>query len=117
MWTSRLSRRLTTTADAGFTLIEAIASLVVAAILLSAIAYAAVSGIRASTVARINQQAGDVIESVIETARTQGYDSLAMSTSDPNLSTANDSRLSGAGCPNGASLCVAVPKLSGSGTS
>jgi type II secretory pathway pseudopilin PulG len=103
-------------AEAGFTLIEAIAAITVAAITLAAIAFAAISGIRASTAARVNQQAGDVIESTIEAARAQSYDNLAMSTSDPKLTVANDSRLSSSGCPSGASLCATVPNQTSSGT-
>lgn len=105
-------------ADAGFTLIEAVAAIAVAAIMLTAIAFAAVTGIHASTEARINQQAGDVIESAIESARAQSFSSLEMSpaTTDPNLTTGKDSRLSASGCPNGGSLCISVPNDNGSGT-
>lgn len=102
--------------DGGFTLIEAIAAITVAAIMLGAIAFASVTGIHASTEARINQQAGDVIESAIETARAQSYSTLVMSTSDPNLSAAKDSRILTSGCPNSASMCVSVPNPVGTGT-
>lgn len=100
-------------ADEGFTLIEAIAAIAVAALMLTAVAFAAVTGIHGSTEARINQQAGDVIESAIESARAQSYDNLVMSGSDSTLAT--DPRLTTSGCP-GATPCVSVPKDDGSGT-
>jgi len=102
--------------DAGFGLIEVMISLVVASIVLSAVAAGVVMGVKATTLSRINQQAGDVLDATIEQARAASYDSLAISSSDPNLSVANDSRLVTSGCPNSGTMCIRVPNQTGSGT-
>jgi type II secretory pathway pseudopilin PulG len=103
-------------ADSGFTLVEAVVAILIAGFALAAVGVAVAGGVRGSTTARINQQASDVAESQLETARGQGYDNLAMNTADPTLNVGSDSRLMSSGCPNGASLCVPVPNPSGSGT-
>lgn len=115
VWTDRRNRAQRA-ADAGFTLIEAVASLVIAALLLTAVAYATLGSLRGSTTARINQQAGDVLETTIEAARTAGISNLVMYTADPDLTTARDSRLLTSGCPSGGTMCVSVPNPTGSGT-
>ncbi|MGN6474117.1 MAG: type IV pilus modification PilV family protein, partial [Mycobacteriales bacterium] len=109
-------RRSAQPSDAGFTLIEAVASLAIATLLLTGLAFATVGSLRGSATARINQQAGDVLESAIEAARDQAYDDLVMYTGDPNLSHTADSRILQSGCPSGGSMCVSVPNPTGSGS-
>jgi type II secretory pathway pseudopilin PulG len=109
-------RALTSASDTGLSLIEAVAALAVAAIILTGLAYATVGGVKASTAARVNQQAGDILESTIEKARTAGYDAVVMYASDPDLTVSKDSRLVASGCPSGGSLCVSLPNPKGAGT-
>jgi prepilin-type N-terminal cleavage/methylation domain-containing protein len=66
----------------GFTLIELIVALTIATVVFSAMAAAGLAGVRASVVARQNQQAVDVLNRAVEQARSVSYASLAMVTSD-----------------------------------
>jgi prepilin-type N-terminal cleavage/methylation domain-containing protein len=100
--------------DEGFGLIEVVVAMVVAALVLMAVAAGLIAGVKATALSRINQQAGDLLDATIEKARAQGYDALAMSTTDGTL--AGDTRLSTGGCPNSGAYCISLPNLSGSGT-
>lgn len=101
--------------SSGFSLVEAIVAIAITGVLLSAFALVAVSGIRGSSEARINQQAGDIIDSGLEAARTQTYSNLTMTASDATLGT--DSRVVASGCPSSGAYCVSLPNASGSGSS
>jgi type II secretory pathway pseudopilin PulG len=98
--------------SSGFSLIEAVVAIAIAGILLSAFAIVAVASIRGSTEARVNQQAGDILNSALESARAQSYSSLAMYSGDSTLS--GDSRLQTSGCPNSGAYCISLPNPSGS---
>lgn len=108
--------RLRPSADDGFTVIEAVIALLIAGLVLSAVGISVISSVRASATSRINQQASDVAETQLELARSQTYSNLAMSTTDATLTSSQDSRLLSSGCPSGASLCVAVPNPTGTGS-
>lgn len=66
----------------GFSLIELVVALTIATVIFSAMAAAAFAGVRASVVARQNQQAIDVLNQVVEESRATSFSSLAMVTSD-----------------------------------
>ena len=69
-------------ADDGFTLIEAIVALSIAAVIFMALAFALIGGVHQALFAQQNQQAGDILNKTVEQARALPYDSLAMQTSD-----------------------------------
>ena len=69
-------------ADAGFTLIEAVVSLVVAGLMFTAVAAGLLVSVRAGVVARQNQQAADVLNQEIERVRSLDYGSLTMVAAD-----------------------------------
>ena len=77
---SRVRRSLAR--DDGFTLIELVVSLAIAMVIFSAMAAAAIAGVRASVVARQNQQAVDVLNRIVEDGRGYEFTNLAMVTSD-----------------------------------
>ena len=77
----RRMRRVASEAD-GFTLIELVVALAIATVIFSAMAAAGIAGVRASVVARQNQQAVDVLNEMVEQSRSVSYTSLAMVTSD-----------------------------------
>jgi prepilin-type N-terminal cleavage/methylation domain-containing protein len=66
----------------GFTLIELVVALTIATVIFSAMAAAGLAGVRASTIARQNQQSVDVLNRALEEARGISYASLAMVESD-----------------------------------
>ncbi len=66
----------------GFTLIELIVALTIATVVFSAMAAAGLAGVRASVVARQNQQAVDVLNRLVEQTRGVNYATVAMVTSD-----------------------------------
>ncbi|MEO8107973.1 MAG: prepilin-type N-terminal cleavage/methylation domain-containing protein [Actinomycetes bacterium] len=66
----------------GFTLIEVIVALSIATVVFSAMAAAGLAGVKASVVARQNQQAVDVLNRLVEEARGVNFATLAMVTSD-----------------------------------
>lgn len=66
----------------GFTLLEMVISLVIATIIFSALAAALLAGVRATTVSRVNQSAGDVLNAQLEAVRSFDYSALAMATTD-----------------------------------
>ena len=66
----------------GFTLIELVVALTIATVIFSAMAAAGLAGVRASGVARQNQQAVDVLNRVVEQYRAVSLTNLAMVTSD-----------------------------------
>lgn len=66
----------------GFSLIELVVALTIATVVFSAMAAAAFAGVRASVVARQNQQAVDVMNQIVEEGRATSFSSLAMVTSD-----------------------------------
>jgi prepilin-type N-terminal cleavage/methylation domain-containing protein len=66
----------------GFTLIELVVALTIATVIFSAMAAAGLAGVRASVVARQNQQAVDVLNRLVEQTRGVSYASLAMVTTD-----------------------------------
>lgn len=74
-----LSRRQDTD---GFTLIELVVALTIATVVFSAMAAAGLAGVKASVVARQNQQAVDVLNRLVEETRAVSFTSLAMVTSD-----------------------------------
>lgn len=80
----------------GFTLIELIVALAIATVVFSAMAAAGLAGVRASTVARQNQQSVDVLNRAVEEARARSYTSLAMVSSDLQV---NDDAISTGGTP------------------
>jgi prepilin-type N-terminal cleavage/methylation domain-containing protein len=74
------TRRVTD--DDGFSLVEMIVALTIAAIAFSALGLALISGARASLLSQQNQQAGDLLSQSVEQARVLGYDGLAMRATD-----------------------------------
>lgn len=68
--------------DSGFTLVEAIVSLVVLGSIFTALAYAATGSLRASMVSRVEQQALDFATEALESSRDADYESLAHVASD-----------------------------------
>jgi len=98
---SRLRRRLTLRGDDGFTLIEAVVALAIAVIIFMALTFALIGGAHEVLLAQQNQQAGDVVNQLVEQARTISYDSLSMQTSDlTNPLDPLGSAISGCGCYN-----------------
>ncbi len=95
---ARMRRDLSS--DSGFTLMEMIVSLMIATVIFSAMAAGAIAGVRASVVARQNQQAVDVLNKVVEESRSMSYSALAMVSTDLSV---NDSAISGGSytVPNG----------------
>ena len=79
---SRLRRRLLLRGDDGFTLIEAVVALSIAVIVFMALTFALIGGAHEVLLAQQNQQAGDVVNQVVEQARAIGYDTLLMQDSD-----------------------------------
>ena len=88
----RLRRRVPS-GDGGFTLIEAVVALLIAAIIFGALAMSLTIGLRASMTGRADQQATDFMTRQVERARTQSLAALAMSASDSQLNSAGDSRI------------------------
>ncbi len=68
--------------EAGFTLVEALVSLVVLATVFTALAYAMVGSLRASMMARVEQQGVDFATQALETIRQGDYYDLAHVASD-----------------------------------
>jgi Tfp pilus assembly protein PilV len=77
-----LSRRIRRNDDAGFTLVEQVIALVVAALVFLAVAAIALSGMKATVMSRVNQQAIDVLNRSIEQARAMTYAELTMVSTD-----------------------------------
>jgi prepilin-type N-terminal cleavage/methylation domain-containing protein len=80
----------------GFTLIELVVALTIATIVFSAMAAAGLAGVKASVVARQNQQAVDVLNRLVEESRAETYTSLAMVESDLQV---NDDAISSGSDP------------------
>jgi prepilin-type N-terminal cleavage/methylation domain-containing protein len=78
----RITRRAT--CDDGFTLIEQIVALMIAAVIFMSLTYALIGGLKQSAFAQQNQQAGDILNQAVEKSRALPYDSLAMVTTDLN---------------------------------
>ena len=68
--------------DAGFTLLEAIVAMTLAAIMLTSVAYAGFAGLSAAVTTKRNQQATALGSQAIEVAREVDWDKLAMWTGD-----------------------------------
>lgn len=68
--------------DGGFSLIEMVVALAIAMVVFAAMAAAAIAGVRATVVARQNQQAVDVLNQITEEARSVDFANLAMVSSD-----------------------------------
>ncbi len=68
--------------DSGFTLIEAVVALGVATVMFTALAYAAIGAIRATQVARANQQAIDLANDQLENLRQLPWGELVGLTTD-----------------------------------
>lgn len=81
--------------DHGFSLVELVVALAIAMVVFTAMAAAAIAGVRASVVARQNQQAVDVLNEIVESGRGLNYANLAMVTSD----LAGDPAITGGGTP------------------
>jgi prepilin-type N-terminal cleavage/methylation domain-containing protein len=79
---SRIRGRLLLRGDDGFTLMEAIVALAIAVIIFMALSFAMIGGAHEVLLAQQNQQAGDVVNQVVEQARSLGYDNLVMQNSD-----------------------------------
>lgn len=98
---SRLRRRLTLRGDDGFTLIEAVVALAIAVIIFMALTFALIGGAHEVLLAQQNQQAGDVVNQLVEQARTVSYDSLLMQDSDlTNPLDPLGTAIAGCGCYN-----------------
>jgi Tfp pilus assembly protein PilV len=80
-------RRRTATPDDGFTLIEAVVSLVIAALMFMALAAGVAQALRSTLFARQNQHAADLLTQYVELTRGYSYDSIAMSTADSDFTT------------------------------
>jgi len=78
--------------DDGFSLIELVVALSIAMVIFAAMAATAIAGIRASVVARQNQQAVDVLNQVLEEGRSVAFANLAMVPSDLSV---NDTSITG----------------------
>lgn len=87
-----LQRRLRHCDDSGFTLVEQVVALLVAAMVFLAVAVAAMGGVKASVMSRLNQQAVDILNRSIEQARGMTYAELTMVSSDVS---AGDSTITG----------------------
>lgn len=83
--TENLRRRMGA-GDEGFTMVEAVVALVVAALIFTAVAAGMVQAIRATLFARQNQQSVDVVSQQVETLRGVDYASLSLSTADSTFS-------------------------------
>lgn len=98
---TRLRRRALLRGDDGFTLIEAVVALTIAVIIFMALSFALIGGAHEVLLAQQNQQAGDVVNQVVEQARSIGYDSLTMQDSDlSNSLDPNGSAISSCLCYN-----------------
>jgi len=98
---SRLRRRLLLRGDDGFTLIEAVVALAIAVIVFMALTFALIGGAHEVLLAQQNQQAGDVVNQVVEQARSINYDTLLMQDSDlTNSLDPNGSAIKACGCYN-----------------
>lgn len=92
--TSRCANvRDSSTVDSGFTVVESVVALFVAAIVLLSLAVLLISTARAGVLARQTQQAGDLLNERIEYLRSQPYAAMTMSTTDPQLDQTSDSLL------------------------
>jgi prepilin-type N-terminal cleavage/methylation domain-containing protein len=81
-WVLRRVREQQRGDDSGFTLIEAIVALSIAALVFTALAYAGVSAIKSSYLGRANQQAADLATQQVEQLRLLDYGSLGHEPSD-----------------------------------
>jgi prepilin-type N-terminal cleavage/methylation domain-containing protein len=84
----------------GFTMIEVVVSILIAAIAFTALAFTLVGVVKASSFSRENQQAGDVLNQAIEKGRALGYDGLAMVSTDLNASDSRSPALGTCACYN-----------------
>lgn len=80
----------------GFTLIELVVAMTIATVIFSAMAAAGLAGVRASVIARQNQQAVDVLNRIVEQVRGVNYTNLAMVTSDLQV---GDTAITGGSTP------------------
>lgn len=83
-------RRAVERDDSGFTLVEAVVALGVATIMFTALAYSAISAIRATQVARANQQAIDLANAELESLREMPWGELVGLTSDGTTPSTTD---------------------------
>ena len=75
-------RRRRRAGDDGFTIIEAIVALAIAAVAFMSLGYGLIGGLHVSLLAQQNQQAGDLLNQAVEQARDITYSQLAMVSSD-----------------------------------
>jgi hypothetical protein len=68
--------------DDGFSLVEAVVSLTIIAIVMASFSVAMIGSVKAAMVARQNQQAGDVLNRAVEQLRALGYSSVALDPAD-----------------------------------
>lgn len=68
--------------DDGFSLVEAIVALAIATAVFTALAFALIGGAKSSLLSQQNQQAGDVLNKAVESARALPYQTLAMQPAD-----------------------------------
>jgi type II secretory pathway pseudopilin PulG len=98
---SRLRRRLLLRGDDGFTLVEAVVALAIAVIVFMALSFALIGGAHEVLLAQQNQQAGDVLNQVVEQARGLTYDQLVMQDADlPSALDPIGSSVNGCKCYN-----------------
>lgn len=81
--------------DAGFTLVEALVSLMVLAVIFTALAYASIGTLRASLSSRVEQQAVDFATQQLEVARQADFSLLA--NRDADMSPSQDPRITVSG--------------------
>ena len=82
--------------ESGFSLIESVIALTIAAIAFTALAAGMISSLKAAVMGRQAQQASDVLQQSMEQLRALGFDALAMRPTD--LSTGDALSLSGCSC-------------------
>jgi type II secretory pathway pseudopilin PulG len=68
--------------DDGFSLVEAMVALAIAAAVFTALAFALIGGAHAALLSQQNQQAGDVLNKAVEEIRALPYDSVSMRQTD-----------------------------------
>ena len=111
MTSSFLARLTRVRRDDGFGLVEAIVALSIAAVVFTALAYAAIGAIRASMVSRQAQQATDVATAQLESLRQLSYAGLghvaADLAGDPAVSTCGANKCFNPG--TGAEQLVVLP--------
>ena len=95
--------------DAGFTLVEVIAAMGIAAIVLTALLGATISAARASITARVDQQAGDLLVKTLEDLRSLDYGAVALTPAAVAADSSIVTPAENGACPAEADACWTVP--------